>query len=199
MDSVRSDDPGVLARGSGVFVRRRKASDLETFLHWSETGSWRDWDAPWETTAPNYRVDYPVKFAAALERERTGIPLRALVCMEDGTPIGQLSLYGERQPRMSVMVGIDICLDSAMGKGYGGKALALWIDWLFSELEFHRVGLETWSYNTRMLGLADKLGFRREGCVRQLQLWNGSWHDRHLFGMLREEWSGNLSRDESKP
>ncbi len=52
----------------------------------------------------------------------------------------------------------------------------------------HRLGLDTWSFNPRMMQVAGKLGFTSEGAQREVLQWQNQWLDLVHYGMLREEW-----------
>ena len=54
--------------------------------------------------------------------------------------------------------------------------------------DIHRISLDTWSFNPRMIRVAQKLGFVYEGAQREMQQWQGEWLDLLHFGMLRSEW-----------
>ena len=75
-----------------------------------------------------------------------------------------------------------------LNQGVGTEALGLWVDYLFSISDVHRIGLDTWSFSERMMRVAEKLGFVREGAERELVQWQGEWLDLVHFGMLRREW-----------
>lgn len=48
---------------------------------------------------------------------------------------------------------------------------------------------EKWiDFNERSLRMHRKLGFREEGRLRKIDFKNGEYHDRVMFGLLREEW-----------
>jgi RimJ/RimL family protein N-acetyltransferase len=67
------------------------------------------------------------------------------------------------------------------------KALSLWIDYLFRASGIHRISLDTWSFNPRMMRVAEKLGFTYEGGQRQLVAWRGERLDLVHYGLLRSE------------
>ncbi len=74
------------------------------------------------------------------------------------------------------------------GKGYGGEALRLLLDYAFGELNLHRVQLTVFAYNERAIALYEKLGFVREGVYREFLLRDGVRYDMYLYGLLRREW-----------
>jgi len=79
-----------------------------------------------------------------------------------------------------VAVGIDIPALSARGKGYAKAALILFIRYL-REHGANEIYTQTWLGNTRMIGLAQKLGF--EECKRKpnLRLVRGEYYDGLTF------------------
>jgi putative hydrolase of HD superfamily len=48
--------------------------------------------------------------------------------------------------------------------------------------------MTTWSGNTRMMHLAEKLGFVKEAVYRKARIVNGIYYDSVSYGILREEW-----------
>lgn len=74
--------------------------------------------------------------------------------------------------------------------GTVSRALALALDWLFDELGLERVEMTTTSDNDAVAALARKLGFVREGVLRQRDLERGRRVDVVWFGLLRSEWHG---------
>jgi GNAT superfamily N-acetyltransferase len=103
-------------------------------------------------------------------------------------PLGWVNRYGEESFPDTWMVGIDICEDAYLNRGLGTEALGLWVGYLFSNSQVHRIGLDTWSFNRRMMRVADKLGFAYEGAEREVIHWQGEWLDAVHYGMLRSEW-----------
>ena len=93
-------------------------------------------------------------------------------------------------------VGIDIYDDDCLNRGFGTEALGLWIDYLFSHSEVHRIGLETWSFNPRMKRVAEKVGLVYEGAERELREWQGQRLDFIRYGLLRREWLAGRERGE---
>ena len=77
------------------------------------------------------------------------------------------------------------------GKGYFVEVVRLVLDFLFSELEFHRVTATTrWDNKPSIMGLK-KLGFCVEGCLREYYLsYDGQRHDAAILSLLRHDYKG---------
>jgi len=78
--------------------------------------------------------------------------------------------------------------ESFQGRGLATKSCRVLIDYAFDELKLNRVEMQCGVENTKSRKIAEKMGFRNEGIVRQ-----GGWlHDRFvdfvIYGMLASEW-----------
>lgn len=69
------------------------------------------------------------------------------------------------------------------GRGYGSDATSLIIEYLFG-IGIHRIELEVFAFNPRARHVYEKVGFRREGTLRDALLWDGTWVDAHLMAIL---------------
>jgi len=87
-------------------------------------------------------------------------------------------------------LGITIGDKSQWGQGYAKEALLAVIHYCFVDLGLNRIGAEIYAYNTRSLALFKKLGFKREGVLRQFVYKKGKFEDEYIYGLLREEWEG---------
>jgi RimJ/RimL family protein N-acetyltransferase len=118
----------------------------------------------------------------------------ALIATREGRALGWVNRYGAGAATDACKVGIDICEDEFLNRGFGTEALTLWIDYLFANSSFHRIGLDTWSLNPRMVRVAGKLGFVPEGAEREQLEWRGERLDFLHFGLLRSEWERRRTR-----
>jgi RimJ/RimL family protein N-acetyltransferase len=182
----------VIASGERVVLRDRLPSDVECYLRWQTHGEWRLYDAPWENEhVPRTAEEEEAFRERFLEKCRQVLPVprkRATIATLAGEPLGWVSRYGSERFPDACLVGISIGEDAYLNQGIGTEALGLWIGYLFSNSDVHRIGLDTWSFNERMMRVAEKLGLVREGVERELIQWQGEWMDRVHFGMLRQEW-----------
>jgi ribosomal-protein-serine acetyltransferase len=62
------------------------------------------------------------------------------------------------------------------------------LDYLFDELGLHRVEIRCGTGNTRSCAIPERLGFTREGVLRQGEWVNDRWVDLVVWGMLEVEW-----------
>jgi ribosomal protein S18 acetylase RimI-like enzyme len=74
--------------------------------------------------------------------------------------------------------------------GQGEPLLRAVLAELFGPRAAHRVGFDVTADNARALRLYQRLGFQREGLIRECWLRpDGQWVDCALLGLLRREWT----------
>jgi RimJ/RimL family protein N-acetyltransferase len=90
---------------------------------------------------------------------------------------------------------IGYCLDRAQwGNGYMNEALEALLAYAFGELALHRIEADVDPRNTASLQTVERLGFQREGYLRERWQVNGEIQDAVFFGLLRPEWEALVKR-----
>lgn len=74
------------------------------------------------------------------------------------------------------------------GRGYAGDAVRTLLDFAYGPLRLHRVTAAVGPDNRPGLALVKRLGFTREGVLRDHVRVSGGWRDSVLFSMLAPEW-----------
>ena len=74
------------------------------------------------------------------------------------------------------------------GQGFAREALAGLLDCAFTTLGVRRVEAEVNPLNQASVRVLGRLGFTREGLLRQRWVSKGAAHDVELHGLLRNEW-----------
>ncbi len=105
----------------------------------------------------------------------------------DNRMIGTCTLY-DLQPQ-HLRAGVGYALSPAEhGKGLAREAVALAIDWAFSELRLHRLEADVEPRNVPSQKLLLALCFQREGLLRGRFCTTQEIQDSLVFGLLAEEW-----------
>jgi RimJ/RimL family protein N-acetyltransferase len=114
----------------------------------------------------------------------------ALVIMlrEGDRPIGGTGLTQIDARNRHAGFGILLGEPEQWGKGYGSEATRLILGYAFETLNLNRVWLHVFEYNQRGLRAYEKVGFRREGVLRQDNYREGRYWDTIVMGILRDEW-----------
>ncbi len=129
----------------------------------------------------NIKVKLKNKEGAVLENRRL------IVC--DGKILGMCSWYWKSKETNWLEIGIVIFDDENWRKGIGTKAFPMWIDYVFEiHPEITRIGLSTWSGNTAMIKLSEKIGLKLEACYKKARIVGDKYYDSISYGILREDW-----------
>lgn len=76
-----------------------------------------------------------------------------------------------------------------LNKGYGTEATRLALRFTFGELKLNRLQLEVFSHNIRGIRAYEKVGFKREGVLRQSLFLSNRYSDEIVMGMLHSDYS----------
>ena len=151
-------------------IKEKHLKDLYKIIYSSENPEWSKYNAP-------YFNEY------FLSERVLGIFLNE-------KPIGIVTYYWESLATRWLEIGIVIYDQNVWAKGIGYAALHKWIKLCFNRFpEIQHIGLTTWSGNTRMMKLAEKLGLLCEARIRKVRYYNGIYYDSIKYGILREEFN----------
>lgn len=101
--------------------------------------------------------------------------------------IGYVQIMAIQPIHRSAEIGIRIGEPSHRRNGYGGEALALAIDYCWKQLNLSRLSLKVFDHNADAVALYRRLGFEREGLLRQALFIDGGWTDLVLMALLRDD------------
>ncbi len=105
----------------------------------------------------------------------------------NGELIGHIALYAvKRKPYQSGFIGYAIDQHYAR-QGLMTEAVEQVIRFAFHQLQLHRLEAHVAPANLASQRVLQKVGFEREGLLRQLLWLNGKWEDHYLYALLKEE------------
>jgi len=73
-------------------------------------------------------------------------------------------------------------------KGYGKAAVKIFLDYAFNERRLNKCNVDCIGCNVASISLWKSLGFKQEGIVREEFFFNGTFHDKILFGLTANEY-----------
>ncbi|HEX5132307.1 MAG TPA: GNAT family N-acetyltransferase [Candidatus Krumholzibacteria bacterium] len=167
---LRPFEPRDAAALFGIF------SDPVVMRYWSSPA----WTSPDEATA------YITSESDAMRAEiqiSLAITLRAT-----DEVIGTCTLFDFMEQCRRAEVGYSLA-SAAWGKRYMHEALTALLDYGFVELDLNRVEADIDPRNARSARSLERLGFKREGLLRERWIVSGEISDTALYGLLRSEWS----------
>ncbi len=92
--------------------------------------------------------------------------------------------FKDRHAEFGILIGEK----SAWRKGYGTEVTALMTGYGFETLNLNRVWLRVHEDNQHGIKAYEKVGFKREGVLRQHKYREGRYVDVMVMGILKEEW-----------
>lgn len=144
----------------------------------------RYWDAPpWKERV---RAERFIEACRQMEQEGTGVRL-AIERAADTVFVGWCCLVRWNREYRSAAIGY--CFDdSAWGQGFATEAAGALLQWGFDTLDLNRVQAETDTRNRSSGRVLEKLGFVREGTLREDCIVEGEVSDSWVYGLLAKDW-----------
>lgn len=104
--------------------------------------------------------------------------------------VGVVGYHPIRWANRSVELGYWLSKDAG-GKGIMTRSCSIMIDYAFHELGLNRVAIPIATGNLKSRAVAQRLGFKQEGVVRDAEWLYDHFVDHALYAMLRREWPNN--------
>lgn len=104
-----------------------------------------------------------------------------------GAVMGKVRYFDWNPRNQAVEIGYSV--DPARRRrGLGSEGVRLLLKWLFGSLGVNKIHAQTGSFNSGSIALLEKLGFKRDGVLREHHYFQGRLHDDHIYSLLRSEW-----------
>ena len=173
-------------RTSRLTLRSLEVSDdADVFAVFSDPMVMRYWDGATMTTrqdAMNY-IDHILLGFRRRELFQWGIADR-----ETNGVVGTCTLIHISANHQRAEIGFAI-RQERWGHGLGSEAVTAVVAFGFETLNLHRIEADVDPRNERSLRLLERLGFRREGHLRERYYIDGERQDAVMMGLLRTEWT----------
>ncbi|MFZ6873982.1 GNAT family N-acetyltransferase [Undibacterium sp. Di27W] len=145
------------------------------------------------TTAPWTDIAQAI---AMVERDQVAVLKGDMVRLgmirkSDGMFLGSCILFHLDASCRRAEIGYD--MDSSFwGQAYMHEALVALLDYGFSEMNLNRIEADIHPDNLGSAKTLERLGFIREGYLRERWIIEGAVSDSALFGLLRSDWLGRV-------
>jgi RimJ/RimL family protein N-acetyltransferase len=169
--------------GTKVYLRPLEKEDallLRTWINDPEVTRTLQMHRPMNLAAEEAFIE---RTAKSEHEVALGIALRA-----DDRLIGTTGLHLIDFKNRSAGFGIEIGEKQEWGKGYATEATFLMTRHAFETLNMNRVWLHVHEHNPAGVRAYERVGYRREGVLRQHHFREGRYWDTYVMAILREEW-----------
>jgi len=173
-----------------LLLRPLGADDAPALLAiFSDPAVMRYWSTPpWDSKDKAHaEITHDLKEMANGKYLRLGIERT-----QDRTLIGNCTLFSIVAHCRRAEVGYALS-SSAWGRGYMNEALHALLNWGFSQLGLNRVEADIDPRNKASAKILERLGFQKEGCLRERWIVDGEISDTALYGLLLSDWNARQS------
>lgn len=173
--------------GARVELRQVRSDDASVlFAVFSDAQAMRYWSTPLWT-----RREQAVDYISGIHRGfrdgtlyQWGVALRG-----DASLIGTCTLFSIDSRNRRAELGFILRRD-CWRSGLMGEAVSRLIAYAFEDLALHRIEADADPRNDACLRLLERLGFIREGLLRERWLVGGEANDTAFYGLLASDWAG---------
>jgi ribosomal-protein-serine acetyltransferase len=109
------------------------------------------------------------------------------VIMADDAMIGRIGVHNIDLNNKSGSIGYWLAKDR-VGQGIITRCCKALIDECFTHLQLIRIEIRAATSNFKSQAIPERLGFKKEGIVRQGEFVNNQFVDLYVYSMLKEEW-----------
>jgi ribosomal-protein-alanine N-acetyltransferase len=168
-----------------LFLRSISGADVDSFFEiYSNPEVMRYWSTP---PLPNRdaAAEQVVEIQKMFERRemlKWGIALRT-----DNRLIGSVTLFHPDFTHHRVELGYALGRDY-WGQGYMKETLSAVLPFAFGVLDMHRIEADVDPRNDASIKALERMGFQREGYLRERWQVNGEIQDAYFYGLLKPDW-----------
>ncbi len=170
--------------GEKCYLRPIERDDLPRFVRWFGDPEVRRHLRPYLPFSLAQEERWYERLLVQIERQED---VTFAIETNEGVHIGNVGLHNINWKDRNAELGIVIGEKEYWSQGYGTDAIRALLGMAFREMNLHRVYLRVDGDNPRAIRCYEKVGFRREGTLRQTVFREGAYRDQHLMSILRGE------------
>lgn len=170
-----------------LILRPFENRDLEPFVAYRAdpaVAKYQGWNLP-------YTTEQGAEFIKVMQQVQPGTPGEwyqlAIELKAAKEIIGDCAFYLLTEDPQQAEIGFSLARPY-QGQGYATEAVARLLDYLFQDLDLHRVRANCDVENVTSVRLMERLGMRREGHFVENLWFKGRWASEYWYGLLRREW-----------
>jgi ribosomal-protein-alanine N-acetyltransferase len=129
-------------------------------------------------------------------RYKDGVGIRWGIRLKDKSSIIGTAGFNNYQKDHRANLGYDLHVDY-WNKGYITEALSKILNFGFNTLGINRIEAEVMQGNIASEKVLEKLGFTKEGILRDWMYWNNNHYDMTMFSLLKEELIPQIEKGKS--
>ena len=120
----------------------------------------------------------------------------AIVKADAGCVIGDCGLHCHKEHPHQMEIGITLA-PRHQGRRYADEAIECLLDYIFGNLDKHRVFASMDVLNLPAVALCRRMGFRQEAHLVENIWFKGKWGSEYMYAMLKREWEARIMHRKS--
>ncbi len=105
----------------------------------------------------------------------------------EGKIVGMVGFHYIDQASKKTSIGYWLA-EGYQGKGIMTKAVEVLVDYVFNTLHLNRVEIQCGTENRKSVAIPERLGFVKEGTIRDAEYLYDHYHDCYLYSMLKRDY-----------
>ncbi|KFN04532.1 N-acetyltransferase [Bacillus clarus] len=165
-----------------------KREDFKQLINWVYS---EEFIVQWAGTAFTYPLDEQQleKYLENANHENAHVFAYKVIDKKSEKVIGHISLGQIDSINKSARIGKVLVGDTSMrGRSIGKQMMQLALAVAFKELKLHRVSLGVFDFNTPAIACYEKIGFVKEGLLRDARKVGNKYWNLCEMSMLEHEW-----------
>ena len=172
----------IFLKGDRVFVTDMTVDDVPQYYEWF----WQS-DPQTLTCRPVKRWENDKLIAHMQEHfEKRDVLFLSVRLRSDSSFAGRITLFDHNESNRSIELGYMIG-PPFRGQGLMLEAVTLVLAYVFEEMHINKVHAQTGAFNQSSISMLEKLGFKRDGRLREHHLYEGKLHDDLIYSLLASE------------
>ena len=176
-----------------LILRNFMNSDLEIFLAYRNdpvVAKFQGWGLPY----PREKAEaFVASMTDRVALKQDGWIQYAVAVKDTNELVGDLGCYVKKDDIRQAKIGFTLAAKH-WRKGYITEIIPCLLEYLFEDMDMHRVAADCDVENVASYRALEKLGFRREAHFLESYLINGVYGSEYHYGVLQREWRENLKR-----
>lgn len=174
-----------MLKGANIYLRILERTDIPTTQKWINDPSISDIMG----YLPVLSMENQMNWYDTLINDKTRY-IFALCRVSDNKHIGNAGLGNINYISRHCMFNIFIAEDSNKSKGFGTEATRAMLHFAFYRLNLNKVYLQTSERFIEANKMYQKIGFKKEGVLREHYYSNGKYEDKLVYSILKREYNG---------
>lgn len=176
---------GGMLKAKHIYLSPLKCEDVPLFFEWINNRQLVLFNSPYRPVHDSQHREWFDQIQKRNDTEIFGIRL-----IENDELIGSCQLHNIQWIHRAAELQIRIGNERQQGKGLGMEAMKLLLYFAFHDLNLHRVNLHVFETNATAIQLYEKVGFMREGLMREAGYIDGKRVNVVSMGILLKDYKG---------